>query len=93
MRKAELISHVADNANITKKAAEKALNAFVQTVHESLEEYEWIRISNLGSFSIVRRKSRNGINPRTGVKMCIPAYKSVRFSPAKALRETALRSE
>ena len=93
MRKAELISYVAEHANITKKAAELAVNAFVSTVHETLDEYEWIRVSDLGSFSIVRRKARNAVNPRTGAKICIPAGKAVRFSPAKALRETASHSK
>ena len=93
MKKSDLISHVAEHADITKNAAEKAVNTFIRTVHETLDEYEWIRVSDLGSFSIVRRKARNGVNPRTGAKILIPATKAVRFSPSKALRDTASKSE
>ena len=93
MRKAELISYMAERADITKISAEKALNTFIRSVHESLDEFDWIRVTDLGSFSIVRRKARNGVNPRTGAKMLIPASKAIRFSPAKALKDTVSRSE
>jgi DNA-binding protein HU-beta len=93
MTKAELISYVAEHADITKISAEKALNSFIQTLHESLDEFEWIRVTDLGTFSIVRRKARNGVNPRTGVKIQIPASKAIRFSAAKALKDTVSRSE
>ena len=94
MTKADLVSKIAEEAGITKKAAGLALDAFVGAVHDALKKKEGaIRISDLGTFRVLRRKARSGVNPQTQKKMKIPAMKVPRFTPSKALRETAKKSK
>ena len=88
MTKPEIIARIAERADITKKAAEKVLDTIVQTVHDSLtDEKGRIRISTLGTFRVLEMNARDGVNPRTGKKMIIPAMRVPRFTPAKALKE------
>jgi DNA-binding protein HU-beta len=88
MTKTDLVSRIATEANITKKAAAAALNAFVGAIHDSLKEKDGkIRVADLGTFSVVDRKARNGVNPQTQATMTIPAMSVPRFSPAVALKE------
>lgn len=90
MTKPELVARIAESANITKKAASAALDCIVQAVHDSLKKEDGrIRITDLGTFSVTKRKARDGVNPRTGKKMRIPAMKVPRFSSSKALKESA----
>jgi DNA-binding protein HU-beta len=93
MTKAEIISSVARKSNVTKKVAESVLNSFTETIHESVKSNGHIRINDLGTFLVVEKKARTGINPRTKAKIQIPATKSTRFRPAKALRDAAMSVE
>lgn len=94
MTKSEIVARIAEGAEITKKAAGAALNSIVGTVLQSLKKSDGkIRIADLGTFSVTKRKARNGVNPRTGKKMRIPAMKVVRFSASKALKEAVKASE
>lgn len=88
MTKAELVSHIAEQAGISKKAAAGALDALVDVVHDSLKKGEKIRIADLGSFSVIERKARQGVNPRTGDPIKIPSVQAPKFSAAKALRDS-----
>jgi DNA-binding protein HU-beta len=88
MTKAELVSHVAQEAGISKKAAGLALDAFVEAVHEVLKKGGRIRVADLGSFSVVKRNARRGVNPRTRKPIKIPATKAAKFTAAKALKES-----
>ena len=88
MTKAEMVSLIAEEADISKKAATSALDAFVGAVQDALRKKEGkLRVAGLGTFRVVDRKARNGVNPRTGDKMRIPAMKAPRFDAAKALKE------
>jgi DNA-binding protein HU-beta len=94
MTKAELVDRIADEAAITKKAASVALDAIVQAVHDSLGKKEGkIRIADLGTFKVVKRKARTGVNPQTRKKIKIPAMKVPRFTPSLALRESVKKSK
>ena len=94
MTKADLVSHVAKKADITKKAATSALDAIVGAVHDSLKKNGGsIRISDLGTFKVSQRKARAGVNPQTGQKIKIPAMKVPRFSASKALREAVKKAK
>lgn len=94
MTKAELVSLMAKEAGITKKAAGEALSAFVGTVHKSLKSKDrTIRVSDLGTFRVVKTKARTGVNPRTQEKMKIPSGKVPRFRAAKALREAVKKGK
>ena len=94
MTKSDLVSHIAKEAGITKKAAAAAVDAFVGAVHASLKKKTGsIRISGLGTFKVSQRKARAGVNPRTQKKIKIPAMKVPRFSASKTLRETVKKAK
>ena len=73
MNKAELITAVAENADITKKDAEKALKAFVDVVTEELKKGEKVQVVGFGTFEVLERAAREGRNPHTGEPMPIAA--------------------
>jgi DNA-binding protein HU-beta len=94
MTKAELVSRMAEEAGITKKSATAALNALVGAIHESLKKKDGkIRIAELGTFRVVKKKARTGVNPQTKAKIKIPAAKVPRFSPARALRDGVRKAQ
>lgn len=94
MTKAELVAHMAEEAGITKKAAAQALNAIVSAVHESLRKKDGkIRIAELGTFRVIKKKARTGVNPQTRQKIKIPAAKVPRFSASRALRDAAKKAK
>ena len=80
MTKAELIEQLAKDAKISKAAAGKALDSFVDGVKKAT-------LVGFGTFSKVRRKARKGINPLTGEKINIKARNAVKFTPGKALKD------
>lgn len=87
MTKAELVTNIAQQAGISKKAAGMALDAIVVAIQDVLKKSERIRIADLGSFSVVQRKARQGVNPRTGKPIKIPSTKAPKFTAAKALKD------
>ncbi len=87
MKKSEIIAKMAESAAITKAAADKALTAFQDAVKESLKNGNKVSLIGFGSFSISERKARIGRNPKTGEEIKIPASKTVKFTPAKGLKE------
>ena len=87
MTKAELVAKLAEEGDVTKKAAAAILDGLVKTLHESLKAGEKIRIDGLGTFVVVDRKARTGVNPQTRAKIKIPATKAPAFRAAKALKD------
>lgn len=87
MTKAELVAYIAEESGISKKAALVALDTVISSIHESLASDDRIRIADLGSFTVVTRKARKGVNPRTGDPINIPATKAAKFTAAKALKD------
>ena len=92
MTKADLVARIASEASITKKVASLTLDAFVAAVHNSLKKDGEIRISDLGTFKVTKRKARTGVNPQTKKKMKIPATKAPTFRAAQALKEAAKKA-
>jgi DNA-binding protein HU-beta len=90
MTKAELVTQMAKAAGSSKSSAERAMNAFVVSVFDSLRKGKRVRISGFGTFCISRRAARNGRNPRTGKEIAIPSAKVPRFKPSRLLK-TAIR--
>lgn len=86
MTKADLVEKIAGKANLTKAAAERALNAFLEAVTESLVKEEKLTLTGFGTFVAEHRKARKGRNPRTGDPITIPASKIVKFRPGKQLK-------
>lgn len=87
MNKSELIAAVAEQAAISKKDAEKAINAFVDTISDALAEGEKIQLVGFGTFEVRAREARTGKNPRTGEKINIAASKVPAFKAGKALKD------
>jgi len=87
MNKAELIQEVATKANLKVKEAEALLDAFVTATEDALAKGQKVAITGFGTFSVSERKARKGRNPQTGKEIHIPASKSPRFAPGKALKD------
>jgi DNA-binding protein HU-beta len=86
MTKAELVALMAKSAGGSKASAERAMNAFVTGVIESLRRGKTVTISGFGTFVVARRASRAGRDPRTGKTITIPAAKVPRFRPSRSLK-------
>lgn len=87
MNKSELISRIAEKADVSAAAAGRAVDAMVSAVTEALASGQDVTIHNLGSFKVRRRDERNGVNPSTGAAIKIPASNVAKFTPSKALKE------
>ncbi|MGN1148575.1 MAG: HU family DNA-binding protein [Lachnospiraceae bacterium] len=87
MNKTELIAAIADQAEISKKDAEKALAAFTGVVTEELKKGEKVQLVGFGTFEVSERKAREGRNPQSGAAMKIPASKAPKFKAGKALKD------
>ena len=87
MTKRELIEIVAKNANLTNKAAREAIQAFINSIRDSLKRGEKIVITGFGTFSVRKRVERVGRNPKTGEKITISARKAPGFTPGKTLKK------
>ena len=87
MNKTELVVSIAEKAGISKKDADKALAAFIDTVAAELKAGEKIQLVGFGTFEIRERAAREGINPQTGAKIKIAASKNPVFKAGKALKD------
>ncbi|MBU2054616.1 MAG: HU family DNA-binding protein [Proteobacteria bacterium] len=87
MTKAELIAAMAEGAGVTKAAAGKALEACTAAVAKELKKSGRLGLVGFGTFSVVRRKAREGRNPQTGKTIKIAAKKVVKFKAGKALAD------
>ena len=88
MNKTELIEAMASKTGLTKKDAERALNAFTETVGAALKKKDKVQLVGFGTFDTVVRAAREGRNPATGQKMKIPKSTSVRFHVGKSLKDS-----
>lgn len=87
MNKAKLIEQMSKMSKMPKATCKKAVEAFIKSVGQTLKGGKSVVLTGFGTFSVMKRKSRVGINPTTGKKMQIPAKKVAKFKPGKALRE------
>lgn len=87
MNKSELVACVAEVAELTKKDAEKAVNAVFASVQKALVEDDKVQIIGFGTFEVRTRAARKGRNPQTGETIEIPASKNPVFKAGKALKE------
>jgi DNA-binding protein HU-beta len=88
MNKADLVAKIAGDAGISKAAAAKALNSFTTTVTKVLKKGQKVTLVGFGTFSVAKRKARNGVNPQTGAKIKIKARKVPKFTCGKALKDS-----
>ena len=87
MNKTELVAAIAENAEISKKDAEKAVKAFVEVITEELKKGEKVQLVGFGTFEVTSRAAREGRNPQTGNTMKIAACKAPKFKAGKALKD------
>ena len=87
MNKTELIAAIANDAGLSKKAAEKALNAFIENVTDELKAGGKVQLVGFGSFEVRARAARTGRNPKTGTEIKIDAKKLPVFKAGKQLKD------
>lgn len=92
MNKKELVTAIAEKAEIKKVDAEVALNAIVEVISNELSNGGEVALSGLGKFEVRERAARSGRNPQTGEAISIPATKVVGFKAAKALKDAVKNS-
>ncbi len=87
MTKTELINAVAERSELSKKDADKAVNAVLDVIASTLSGGEKVQIVGFGSFEVKSRSQRIGRNPRTKEEIVIPASKLPVFKAGKSLKE------
>nr|WP_239478421.1 HU family DNA-binding protein [Megamonas hypermegale] len=87
VNKSELVASVAEAAELTKKDAEKAVNAVFASVQKALVEDDKVQIIGFGTFEVRTRAARKGRNPQTGETIDIPESKNPVFKAGKALKD------
>lgn len=87
MNKSELIEHIASEADISKAAAQRALDVVTGAITKTLKKGGTVALVGFGTFAVSKRKAREGRNPKTGEAIKIAACKVAKFSPGKGLKE------
>lgn len=87
MNKAELIEEVSGKTGLTKKETGNVLDAMTETITDTLSKGEKVTLVGFGTFQVMKRKARKGVNPQTRKAITIPAKKVPKFRPGKGLRE------
>ena len=87
MNKSDLIEAIAQAADISKAAAERALDGTVEAITTSLQKGDMVTLVGFGTFHVSDRKARSGRNPRTGATIEIKASKVPKFRAGKALKD------
>ena len=88
MGKADIVDHLANTVDLTKKQATEAFEAIFDSISDSLANGEKVQVPGFGSFQVSERAERQGRNPKTGEPMTIAASKNVRFKAGKALKDS-----
>ncbi len=86
MTKGELIASVGKEAKLSKASAEKAINAFTNTVMKALKKGDKLALTGFGTFSVAKRRGRTGRNPQTGKEIKIPATRVAKFKAGNLLK-------
>lgn len=87
MNKTELIESIAKSADISKAAAQRAVESMVSSIRVSLKRGQMVTLVGFGTFYVGKRKARPGRNPRTGASIKIAAAKVPKFRAGKALKD------
>jgi DNA-binding protein HU-beta len=87
VNKSELIDHIAQQADISKAAASRALEAAIDAITDTLKNGDSVSLVGFGTFVATERAARTGRNPRTGVAIKIAKAKVPKFRPGKALKD------
>lgn len=87
MNKTELVAAMAEKSELTKKDAEKALSAFLESVEDALKKGDKVQLVGFGTFEVKHRAARTGINPQTKKPVTIKASKAPSFKAGKAFKD------
>lgn len=87
MTKVELIEKMAKDADISKAAAQKAMDSFMDGIKKALKKGNKVTLVGFGTFSVAKRAARKGRNPQTGETIKIKASKSPKFKAGKAFKD------
>ena len=88
MNRLELVNTISRKMGATKKDADKAVTAFIDTVTEALVEGRKVQLIGFGTFEVRERAARKGRNPQTGEEIEIPASKIPAFKAGKGLKDS-----
>lgn len=88
MKKQDFIKEIAAQAKLSQDAATKALNAVIDIITTELKAGGEVNVTGFGAFKVSHRAKRNGVNPKTGASITIPAMKSPVFRAGKTLKES-----
>jgi len=89
MNKATLIEQMSNETKLPKTVCKSVLESFIKNVGKTLKKNKAVVLTGFGTFSVMKRKARTGINPATGKKMQIPAKKVPKFKAGKKLKDLA----
>ncbi|KKS26530.1 MAG: DNA-binding protein HU 1 [Parcubacteria group bacterium GW2011_GWA2_42_11] len=87
MTKDQLVEKMADKCGCTKKEAASCLEGMLDAITVALQKGDKVALTGFGVFQISHRKARQGVNPKTGAKIQIPAMKAPKFRAGKSLKE------
>ena len=87
MKKTDLIAAVAEQSGLSKKDAEKAINATIDTIIKAVADGDKIQLTGFGTFQQRQRNARTGVDPRTGNSIEIPASKVPAFKAGKGFKD------
>lgn len=85
MNKTDLVNEIAAKAGLNKVAAKAALDACLESIEQALANEDKVQLIGFGTFSVVEKGERTGVNPRTKEKITLPARKVVKFKPSADL--------
>lgn len=87
MNKAELVEEVAGKVGLTKRETDNVIDAMTSAITDSLKKNEKVTLVGFGTFQVMKRKARKGVNPQTREAINIRARKVPKFVAGKSLRE------
>ena len=86
MTKSEFVDQVASRSGLSRKDAESAVNASLETIQDALTRGSEVSFTGFGKFSVTEQSAREGVNPATGEKIQIAATKAPKFTAGAALK-------
>lgn len=90
-RKEYLVAKIADKTKMSKKESRTMVNAFVETVKETMKKNDKVALVGFGTFGVKERQARKGVNPKTLKAITIPKKKAMFFKPGKALKDAVAK--
>lgn len=87
MNKASVVEQMAKISKESKATCKRCVESFMKIVSDALKKSKQVVLTDFGTFSVLKRKARTGVNPATGKKMQIPAKRVPKFKPGKAFKE------